>query len=223
MTMQFHQWGLTLALGFLLVVGSAVTVAAQTSKDDRAGTIDLTIFAGVSAATGKEKDNTFSLKAKSDFPFGGRVAYNFTNHHAVEFTVANPLSFYGNYVYHFSPLKPKFVPYLKSKFVPYLTAGIGGGRYQVELDDPTGTPVNLNTTDSGLDRRATAFTVNFGGGVKYRLTDRFALRFDARDVVGRYKASFANVVGVPNGIVNGQEQLNDLQLTGGIVFTFGRK
>lgn len=215
MTPQLHQFGLALALGFVVALGAGSSVVAQTSKDDRAGTINLTIFAGASAASGKENDQNFSLKAKSDFPFGGRIAYNFTNHHAVEFTVANPLSFYGNYVYHFSPVR--------SKFVPYLTAGIGGGRYQVELDDLTGTPVNLNTTDTGPDRRATAFTVNFGGGVKYRLTDRFALRFDARDVVGRYKASFANVVGAPGGIVNGQERLNDLQLTGGIVFTFGRK
>lgn len=215
MTTQLHQLGLTLALGFILALGTGVSVTAQTSKDDHAGTIDLTVFAGASAAAGKEKDSAFSLKAKSGSPFGGRIAYNFTNHHAVEFTVANPLSFYGNYVYHFSPIR--------SKFVPYLTAGVGGGRYQVELDDLNGTPVNLNTTDAGPDRRANAFTVNFGGGVKYRLTDHFALRFDARDVVGRYKASFANVPGAPGGIVNGQERLNDLQLTGGIVFTFGKK
>lgn len=215
MTTQYRKLALSLSLGFMIAFGAVTAAMAQTSATDRAGTIDVTVFAGTSAATGKENDQSFSLKAKSGSPFGGRIAYNFTNHHAVEFTVANPLSFYGNYVYHFSPIR--------SKFVPYLTAGVGGGRYQVELDDLNGTPVNLNTTDAGPDRRVTAFTLNFGGGVKYRLTERWALRFDARDVVGRYKASFANVVGAPNGIVKGQERLNDLQLTGGIVFTFGKK
>jgi hypothetical protein len=39
-------------------------------------------------------------------------------------------------------------------------------------------------------------------------------------MVGIYKATFANVIGVPGGIVNGKRTLNDVQFTAGIVFKF---
>jgi hypothetical protein len=57
--------------------------------------------------------------------------------------------------------------------------------------------------------------------LKHHLTGRLALRFDARDVVGRYQATFANVLGVTGGIVKGRQTYNDLQLMGGSVFIFG--
>lgn len=215
--------GLRTALLLSLAALMTVSALAQTGKPAsqpagvRAGSVEVTVFAGASATNGKEKETDSSrLEVKNGFPYGGRIAYNFTEHHAVEFTVANPLSVYANYVYNFSPLR--------GRWVPYLTAGVGGSRFGVEPGDVAGAPdVNLNTQDSGPDRRQTAFTGNFGGGVKYLLTDRLALRFDARDVIGRFNATFANVAGAPGGIVKAQRTINDFQITGGIVFRFGGK
>jgi hypothetical protein len=75
--------------------------------------------------------------------------------------------------------------------------------------------------DTGPDRSQTAFTGNFGGSLKYFFTNRCALRFDARDQVGKYKGTFSNVAGVPGGVVRAAKTLNDVQITGGIVFRFG--
>jgi len=218
---DYRQAGLRTALLLSLTVLMAVSASAQTGKSAsqpagaRAGSVEVTAFAGASATNGKEKETDSSrLEVKNGFPYGGRVAYNFTEHHAVEFTVANPLSVYANYVYNFS--------LRRGRWVPYLTAGVGGSRFGVEPGDIAGAP-DVNTQDGGSDRRQTAFTGNFGGGVKYLLTDRLALRFDARDVVGRFNATFANVAGAPGGIVKAQRTINDFQVTGGIVFRFGGK
>lgn len=204
----------------LLALSMFVTldgVQAQTKSPpgrERAKTVELTVFAGASVGR-KEDSNPFSLEVKTSVPFGGRIAYNLDNHNAVEFTVANPLSFYGNYVYNFSTSR--------ARVVPYLTAGVGGSRYGLELGgDTPGTP-NVNATTQGPDRNQTAFAANFGGGVKYFLTNRIGVRFDARDFVGRYKATFTSVPGAPGGIVNGRRTLNDVQITAGIVFSFGRQ
>lgn len=218
---DYRRTGLQTALLLSLAVLMAVNAPAQTGKSSgqpsgaRAGSVEVTLFAGASAAKGKEKEsNNSRLEVKNGSPYGGRVAYNFTEHHAVEFTVANPLSVYANYVYNFSPLR--------GRWVPYLTAGAGGSRYGVEPGDVAGAPdSDLNTQDSGPDRRQTAFAENFGGGVNYLLTGRLALRFDARDLVGRFNATFADVTGAPGGIVKAQRTINDFQITGGIVFRFG--
>ncbi|MGE0129231.1 MAG: outer membrane beta-barrel protein [Blastocatellales bacterium] len=220
---NYRRTGAQAALLLGLAALMAVNALAQTGKSSsqpavaHAGSVEVTLFAGESATNGREKETgSSSLEVKNGFPYGGRVAYNFTEHHAVEFTIANPLSVYANYVYNFSPLR--------GRWVPYLTAGVGGSRFGVEPGDVVGVPdVNLNTQDSGPDRQQTAFTVNFGGGVKYLLTNRLALRFDARDLAGRFNATFANVAGAPGGVVKAQRTINDLQITGGIVFRFGGK
>jgi hypothetical protein len=209
---------LLLAFPFVVALAGEPHAQAQakpTAVSERAKTTELTLFAGTSVNR-QEDTNTFGLQVKTGVPFGGRIAYNFDNHNAVEFTVANPLSFYGNYVYNFSTGR--------ARLVPYLTAGVGGSRYGLELggETPGTTNVNANANTEGPDRRQTAFTANFGGGVKYFLTQRIGVRFDARDIVGRYKATFTNVTGAPGGIVNGHRTLNDVQITGGIVFSFGR-
>jgi opacity protein-like surface antigen len=197
------------------LTGSVLRAAAPPSDDStRAGSTELTLFAGISAPVIKESTG-FGLEIKTGTPIGGRVLYNFTNHNAVEFSIANPLSVSANYVYHFSSFR--------SRWVPYVTAGIGGARREIALSDNSQpAPLNSNLMETGPDRSQTAFTGNFGGGLKFCFTQRFALRFDARDQVGSYKGTFSNVAGVPGGIVRASKTLNDFQVTGGIVFRFGK-
>ncbi len=181
----------------------------------RPGSVEVTVFSGVSEPANGEKDGA-GLQIENKMPFGGRIGYNFDKHNTAEFSIANPLSFSANYLYHFSPLR--------RRFVPYATAGIGGSRYGLELGQIDGTTANVtgNLNEGGPDRRQTAVTGNFGGGVKYLLSDRFALRVDVRDVVGRYSGTFANVPPVAGGsTIKVARTLNDVQFTVGFVFRFG--
>ena len=195
--------------------GSVLRAQTPASEGTLPGSTEITLFAGLSTPVNHESRG-FGLDVKTGTPIGGRLSYNFNRHHAVEFSIANPFSLSANYVYNFSAIW--------GKWVPYVTAGVGGTRHEITLND-NNQPAQLNSNlmETGPDRSQTAFTGNFGGGLKYFFTERFALRFDVRDQVGHYKATFSNVAGVPGGIVTGSKTVNDFQLTGGIVFRFGCK
>jgi hypothetical protein len=196
-------------------VGSALRAQTPAPEGTRSGSTEIAFFAGISAPVNHESKG-FGLEVKTGTPIGGRVSYNFNRHNAVEFSIANPFSLSANYVYNFSAVR--------EKWVPYVTGGIGGTRNEIALND-NNQPAQLNSNlmETGPDRSQTVFTGNFGGGLKYFFTERFALRFDVRDQVGHYKATFSNVAGAPGGIVTGSKTLNDFQITGGIVFRFGSK
>jgi hypothetical protein len=208
---------LLFAVSILIESFMGSTLRAQTPASERTtpGSTEITFFAGVSAPVNHESKG-FGLDVKTGTPIGGRVSYNFDRHNAVEFSIANPFSLYANYVYNFSAIR--------EKWVPYATAGLGGTRHEIALSD-NNQPAQLNSNlmETGPDRNQTALTGNFGGGLKYFFTERFALRFDVRDQVGHYEATFSNVAGVPGGIVTGSKTLNDFQITGGIVFRLGGK
>jgi opacity protein-like surface antigen len=210
------RFGLRFALGLLLGSFSGGVLFAQTtaSSGTRPGSTEITLFAGISAPVGHES-NGFALEVNTGTPMGGRVGYNFDRHNAAEFSIANPFSLSANYVYNFSAIR--------GKWIPYVTAGIGGARREIALDNNNEpAQINPNLMETGPDRSQTVFTGNFGGGLKYFFTERFALRFDVCDQVGHYQATFSNVAGVPGGIVTGSKTLNDLQVTVGIVFRFGK-
>jgi opacity protein-like surface antigen len=196
-------------------MGSALWAQTPASEGTTPGSTEITFFAGISAPVSHET-NGFGLDVKTGTPVGGRVSYNFDRHNGVEFSIANPFSLYANYVYNFSAIR--------EKWVPYVTAGLGGTRQEIALSD-NNQPAQLNSNlmETGPDRNQTTFTGNFGGGLKYFFTERFALRVDVRDQVGHYEATFSNVAGVPGGIVTGSKTLNDFQITGGIVFRLGGK
>jgi opacity protein-like surface antigen len=208
---------LLMALSLLIESFAASALRARTpaSEGTRSGSTEITLFAGTSVPVNHESTG-FGLDVKTGTPIGGRLGYNFTRHNAVEFSIANPFSVSGNYVYNFSAFR--------EKWAPYATAGVGGTRQEIALNDNNQpAQLNVNLMETGPDRRQTVFAANFGGGLKYFFTERFALRFDVRDQVGHYKATFSNVAGVPGGIVTGRKTINDFQITGGIVFRFGGK
>ena len=206
-----------LCFAFCLFWGSFTggVLLAQTpgSEDTGPGSTEITLFAGISAPVNHESKG-FGVDVKTGTPIGGRVSYNFDRHNAVEFSIANPFSLSANYVYNFSAIR--------GKWVPYVTAGVGGTRHEIALSD-NNQPAQLNSIETGPERSQTAFTGNFGGGLKCFFTERFAVRFDVRDQIGHYTATFSNVAGVPGGIVTGSKTLNDFQITGGIVLRFGKR
>jgi len=77
-----------------------------------------------------------------------------------------------NYLYHLDAVY-NFLPY--KSFSPYVAAGVGGAHF-----DPS---------DSDNSDR---FLANFGGGVKYWVSDSFALRADVRDKV-TFNETFHNI------------------------------
>lgn len=122
-----------------------------------------------------------------------RAGYNFTKNWGVEeFYNYVPteikdivgdadLKLYGYGVealYHFMPEK---------RLVPFLAVGLGGSRYSP--------PAGIDNTDK--------FTVDYGAGLKFFLTDFLALRADVRHVLPL------------------NDRYNDLLCTFGINFAFG--
>jgi OOP family OmpA-OmpF porin len=126
--------------------------------------------------------------------YGLRGGYNFTknwgvegifNYVATEYTTlaGNPdVNVYGfgiEGLYHFMP---------ESRFVPFLAVGAGGQRYNA----------------SGGIKDRDKFTVDYGAGLKYFLTDNLALRADVRHV-----------------ILPLHDHYNNLLYTVGLSFSFG--
>jgi hypothetical protein len=173
-------------------VGTALRSQTPAFEGTPSGGTEITLFAGISAPVNHESKG-FGLDVKAGTPIDGRVSYNFNRHNTVELSVANPFSVSANYVYNFSAFR--------EKWAPYVTAGVGGTRQEIALSD-NNQPAQLNSNlmETGPDRSQTVFTENFGGGLKYFFTERFALRLD-----------------------EGSKTLNDLQITSGIVFRSGSK
>ena len=129
----FPRFALSLLLGSFS--GSVLFAQTAASSGTRPGSTEITLFAGISAPVNHESKG-FGLDVQTGTPIGGRVSYNFDRHSAAEFSIANPFSVSANYVYNFSPIR--------GKWVPYVTAGIGGARREIALDD-NNQPAQLNS------------------------------------------------------------------------------
>lgn len=126
---------------------------------------------------------------KDDMAYGLSLGFNYTAHWSTEFTL-NYIStksresgdidagiFRWDILYHFCPTRP---------VIPYLAAGLGGLH------------INPDKGSSDLD-----FMVNWGGGLKYFITDNLALRVDVRHI---YEVD---------------DDYNNLLYTAGLVIQFG--
>lgn len=127
---------------------------------------------------------------ENDFAFGLGVGYHFDKNWAAEavFNYVDSEFDQGGrdldaYLYHVDALY-HFMP--DERLVPYVAAGVGG------------IIINPQVTNSDHD-----FAANYGGGVKYFVTENVALRADVRHVI-----SF-------------DETRNNLLYTAGISFMFG--
>jgi hypothetical protein len=119
---------LLFALSLLIesFTGSTLPAQAPVSEGTRSGSTEIASFAGISAPVNQES-NGFRLDVNTGTPIVGRVSYNFNRHNAVEFSIASPFSLSANFVHNFSAFR--------EKWVPYVTAGVGGARQEIALDD----------------------------------------------------------------------------------------
>ena len=117
---------------------------------------------------------------KNGFTFGLGAGYNFTRNLGAEFflnyinsksdtngTDVDGYLYRLDGLYHFMP---------ESRLVPYIAAGLGG--------------ITLAPDDGDND---TSFLVNYGGGVKYFITDTIALRGDLRHVI-TFDDTYSNLI-----------------------------
>jgi len=143
--------------------------------------ICLMLFSGISFA--QIREGSFSITPQlggylfegnqdlgNGFTFGLGAGYNFTRNLGAEFFFnyidsesdttgadVNGYLYRLDGLYHFMP---------DNRLVPYIAAGLGG--------------ITLDPDNGGND---TSFIVNYGGGVKYFLTDSITLRGDLRHVI----------------------------------------
>jgi OmpA-OmpF porin, OOP family len=171
-------------MGVIMVL-LAVTVTAGHAQV-RAGSFSVTPFIGGYVFEGNED-------LKNAPVFGLRGGYHFTKNLGVEgffnyvptevkSVAGNPdMNLYGfgiEGLYHFMP---------DSRLVPFVALGLGGSRYDLS---------------GGKNRDR--FTVDYGAGLKYFLTENLALRADVRHV-----------------ILPLHDRFNELLYTVGLQFTFG--
>ncbi len=178
----------------LLLSFSLLAVATPGFAENRSGAITLTPFVGGYTFEHKKSDKGEAYQDLETSPiFGLRAGYNFTENWGAEATFgyilaenrkpnypeADVYTFGIDALYHFNP---------KGTLVPYLAAGIGGMIHEYKPNSVGFYP---------------EYNVNYGGGIKYFVTDNVALRGDVRHVF------------LPD------DSLNNLVYTAGVTFQFG--
>jgi OOP family OmpA-OmpF porin len=186
-------------LTIILMLTAVVTVAQAEVK---AGSVSITPFAG-----GYFFERSQDLKDTA--VYGLRAGYNFTKNIGLEGYFSylqtefqdqsqwepwqDVYSFGIEGLYHFMP---------ESRLVPFIAIGFGGIYY--------GKGFNYINSSYGDDFEASQYTVDYGAGLKFFLTDDIALRADVRDII-------------PLNSTKGNPDYfhNNLLVTLGINFAFG--
>ena len=186
-------------LTIILMLTAVVTVAHAEVK---AGSVSITPFAG-----GYVFERNQDLKETA--VYGLRAGYNFTKNIGLEGYFSylqteiqdqsqwepwqDVYSFGIEGLYHFMP---------ESRLVPFIAIGFGGIYYSKGF--------NYINSSYGDDFEASQYTVDYGAGLKFFLTDDIALRADVRDVIPL------------NGTKGNPDYFhNNLLVTLGINFAFG--
>ena len=155
-------------LAVLALVIAAAPVRAQTLPE--AGTVTVTPFLHTSIGIGDPApDNSMGLGVAAAYDWTPRLAVEAEISHLFDVAGESALvdwpitNFSINGVYHFD------TPYV----TPYATLGIGfeHSGYSLEESDVLALVPDLSGTE---------ITFNFGGGAKYRLTDKWQVRADLR-------------------------------------------
>lgn len=152
------------------IAGLVSAGPASAQSVAQAGTWTVTPFLGSSAGISDDAGagNSFAIGAgvgydlTSNIGFEGEVGHLFDvagDDDNVDWSITN---ISGNFLYHFDV----------RNVTPYATFGIGFERSSIDVKNPD--------PDALLLPSSTEFAFNFGGGVKYPLTDSLLVRGDLR-------------------------------------------
>ena len=207
------------------------------SMEDYPDTVELDAFGGVSFIG--EVNRGLGEKFIKGGTTGGRVTYNVSRHIGIELSY----NFSINNVRLVTPIAPglptfdfheeihypalNLVYNLKprgSRFQPYLSAGVGveffkPHEYYEQLARQPAVDAIYHSANLGENTQAPAF--NYGGGVKFHVSEHFGVRLDARSFTSR-NPTFR----LPNyddgGIwIPSKQRINGFQGTIGIVMYLG--
>jgi hypothetical protein len=211
---------------------NAKTAAKADAGDDYPDIIELDAFGGVSIFG--EVKSGLGEKLLRGGTAGGRATWNFSQHLGLELSY----NFMVNNVRLVTPIAPGlpsynfgqqiYYPALNlvynftrrgSRFQPYVTVGGGGAQFtptskaEAYARDPA---VNAVYGSAGLNDNLQA-ALNYGGGIKFHLSEHLGLRFDARGFWSRNPT-----FGLPNFSTGGiyipaKSHVNGLQATMGLV------
>ncbi len=209
----------------------------NTPAEDYPDTVELDAFGGVSLLG--EVNRGLGEKFIKGGTAGGRVTYNVSRHIGIELSY----NFMINNVRLVTPIAPGLPSFdfheeihypalnvvfnLKprgSKFQPYLIAGVGAAFYKPhdyyeQLARQPAVDAVYHSGNLGENTQAPAF--NYGGGVKFHVSEHFGVRLDARAFTSR-NPTFR----LPNyddgGIwIPSKQRVNGFQGTIGIVMYLG--
>ena len=210
---------------------------ASTAGDEHPDLFEIDPFGGISLYG---QLNTGLTMHTDDGGVGGiRLAYNPAPHFGLElwadYAGANirflgtrpgetyPYSFGAhNWIYGLNPvfnITPR-----GSRVEPYVTVGVNGNLFTpsqnavFNANAPAQSAYVVSSLRSNLEPG-----FNFGGGVKFHLTDHFGLRFDIRDLISynpTYGLPNSNVI-TPGVYIPSKQRYNGIQVTMGLVYFGG--
>lgn len=236
----YRWWILAAALmALVLVPGAAGQQAAKPSSDGDGlpDKVELNAFGGGSFFQGVSSG--LGTKLVNGGAFGFRVTENIWRYVGLEqaftYSVNNvrfesparpglPQNDFGNRIYQYS-LNPVFYWTERgSRIRPFLTVGLSA-MYFAPTDSAKGwarSPLNAGLFAQNLDSNIHP-AMNYGGGLKWHLTERWGLRFDARGIWT--KNPTFRLADYPNGglYIPRGDKLHGIQTTAGITYYFGRK
>lgn len=228
------------ALGGMLALSAAgqqPSAPAKPAGDELPDKVELNGFGGGSFFQGVSSG--LGTKLVNGGAFGFRVTENFWRYVGLEqaFTYSannvrfetpvapgKPQNDFGHRIYQYS-LNPIFYWTERgSKIRPFLTAGISA-MYFAPIDSAKGwarSPLNTGLLAQNLDANIHP-AMNYGGGLKWHLTERWGLRFDARGIWT--KNPTFRLMDSPNGglYIPSGDKLHGIQTTAGVTYYFGAK
>jgi outer membrane protein OmpA-like peptidoglycan-associated protein len=215
--------------------GKPAKATGGSAADEHPDLVEVNIFGGVSIYG--QLNQGLAFRMADGGVVGLRLAYNPTTHVGIElwgdwaqgngeFKQATapglPTYSFGNHIYSFG-LNPVYnITPRGSRVQPYVTVGVGASQFTPTGDAESFARANNATYLSGNLNDNLQVFVNFGGGVKFHLSDHVGLRFDARDLLSR-NPTF-NLPNYPTGgiYLPGKQKENGLQATVGLVFYLGQ-
>lgn len=222
----------------------AMTSAAQTSSsqkvqmgpgDERPDKVEIGVFGG--GRFFQQVDKGLGTKHNNGGVIGYRFNVNFWKYVGIEHTFGygtSNLTFltpyqagranygFGNRLYAWSLGPVVHWTERGSKVRPYLTAAVAAHSYRPT--DTAKAEARINGVPGALGLRGkTEVGLQYGGGVKFHMTDRFGMVFDVRGLLNRnptYGLSDSPSAGV---YIPRNDKLNAVQTTVGLTWYLGQK
>jgi hypothetical protein len=213
--------------------------AAKSSEGDLPDTVELSVFGGGSFF--KQVNNGLGTKLANGGVVGARVTENFWKYFGLEQSYSystNNLRFvtspipgwpapgYGNRIHHWFMNPVVYFTPKGSKVRPFVTVGIGAADY-VPTNDAKVIARSLDLFNSNYKASALnsnlQVAMNYGGGLKFHITDHLGFRVDVRGLLSRNPTFMLPDYQTGGVYIPRHDKLHGLQTTAGLTYYWGAK